>query len=60
MKALDLEAVQAFVMVADLKSFTRAAEAMDTTVSIHAVTETPERNSFFTRPSFYFSVPNSG
>jgi DNA-binding transcriptional LysR family regulator len=33
MKALDLEAVQAFVMVADLKSFTRAAEAMDTTQS---------------------------
>lgn len=33
MKALDLEAVQAFVLVADLKSFTRAAEAMDTTQS---------------------------
>jgi DNA-binding transcriptional LysR family regulator len=33
MKALDLEAVQAFVMVADLCSFTRAAEAMDTTQS---------------------------
>src|SRR5262252_1744401 len=31
MSALDLEAVQAFVLVADLKSFTRAAEAMDTT-----------------------------
>jgi DNA-binding transcriptional LysR family regulator len=33
MRALDLEAVQAFVFVADLKSFTRAAEAMDTTQS---------------------------
>lgn len=34
MKALDIEAVQAFVLVADLKSFTRAAEAMDTTQSM--------------------------
>src|SRR5262249_47852340 len=33
MSALDLEAVQAFVLVADLKSFTRAAEALDTTQS---------------------------
>jgi DNA-binding transcriptional LysR family regulator len=33
MKALDLEAVQAFVLVADLKSFTRAAEAMETAQS---------------------------
>jgi DNA-binding transcriptional LysR family regulator len=33
MRTLDIEAVQAFVMVADLKSFTRAAEAMDTTQS---------------------------
>lgn len=33
MKALDLEAVQAFVLVAELKSFTRAAEMMDTTQS---------------------------
>jgi DNA-binding transcriptional LysR family regulator len=33
MKALDVEAVQAFVLVADLRSFTRAAEAMDTTQS---------------------------
>jgi DNA-binding transcriptional LysR family regulator len=33
MKALDLEAVQAFVLVADLKSFTRTAEAMDSTQS---------------------------
>jgi DNA-binding transcriptional LysR family regulator len=33
MKALDLEAVQAFVLAADLSSFTRAAEAMDTTQS---------------------------
>src|SRR6266700_613266 len=33
MKALDLEAVQAFVLVADLNSFARAAEAMDTTQS---------------------------
>ncbi|MDR3435284.1 LysR family transcriptional regulator [Telmatospirillum sp.] len=33
MKTLDVEAVQAFVLVADLKSFTRAAEAMDTTQS---------------------------
>ncbi len=33
MKALDVEAVQAFVLVADLKSFTRAAEAMETTQS---------------------------
>jgi DNA-binding transcriptional LysR family regulator len=37
MKALDLEAVQAFVMVADLKSFTRTAEAMDTTQSAVSV-----------------------
>src|SRR6201991_5182147 len=33
MKALDVEAVQAFVLTADFKSFTRAAEAMDTTQS---------------------------
>jgi len=33
MKALDIEAVQAFVLTADLKSFTRAAEALDTTQS---------------------------
>jgi DNA-binding transcriptional LysR family regulator len=33
MKALDLEAVQAFILTADFKSFTRAAEAMDTTQS---------------------------
>ena len=33
MKALDVEAVQAFVLGADLNSFTRAAEAMDTTQS---------------------------
>jgi DNA-binding transcriptional LysR family regulator len=33
MKALDLEAVQAFVFAADLRSFTRAAEAMNTTQS---------------------------
>jgi DNA-binding transcriptional LysR family regulator len=33
MKVLDIEAVQAFVLTADLKSFTRAAEAMDTTQS---------------------------
>src|SRR5882724_5329349 len=33
MRALDVEAVQAFVLAADLKSFTRAAEAMDTTQS---------------------------
>lgn len=33
MKALDLEAVQAFVLVADLNSFTRAAEAMASTQS---------------------------
>src|SRR5215471_4385368 len=32
-KALDLEAVQAFVLTADLKSFTRAAEAMETAQS---------------------------
>ena len=33
MKALDIEAVQAFVLVADLSSFTRAAQAMETTQS---------------------------
>lgn len=33
MKVLDVEAVQAFVLVAELKSFTRAAEALDTTQS---------------------------
>ena len=33
MKPLDLEAVQAFVSVADFKSFTRAAEAMGSTQS---------------------------
>jgi DNA-binding transcriptional LysR family regulator len=33
MRALDLEAVQAFVLVADLNSFTRAAEALATTQS---------------------------
>jgi DNA-binding transcriptional LysR family regulator len=33
MKTLDIEAVQAFVLTADLQSFTRAAEAMDTTQS---------------------------
>ena len=33
MKGLDVEAVQAFVLAADLKSFTRAAEVLDTTQS---------------------------
>jgi DNA-binding transcriptional LysR family regulator len=33
MKALDIEAVQAFVLTADLKSFTRAAEALESTQS---------------------------
>jgi DNA-binding transcriptional LysR family regulator len=33
MKALDIEAVQAFILAADLNSFTRAAEAMDSTQS---------------------------
>lgn len=33
MKALDIESVQAFVLVADLASFTRAAEAMESTQS---------------------------
>jgi DNA-binding transcriptional LysR family regulator len=33
MKALDIEAVQAFVLTAELRSFTRAAEALDTTQS---------------------------
>jgi len=33
MKALDLDAVKAFVLVADLQSFTRAAEALDSTQS---------------------------
>ncbi|QEI08738.1 LysR family transcriptional regulator [Pigmentiphaga aceris] len=33
MKPLDVEAVQAFLMVAELKSFTRAAELMDSTQS---------------------------
>lgn len=33
MKALDLDAVKAFVLVADLQSFTRAAETLDTTQS---------------------------
>ena len=33
MKSLDVEAVQAFVLAADLNSFTRAAEAMDTSQS---------------------------
>jgi DNA-binding transcriptional LysR family regulator len=33
MKALDIEAVQAFVLIADLSNFTRAAEAMDQTQS---------------------------
>jgi DNA-binding transcriptional LysR family regulator len=32
-KALDLDAVKAFVFIADLKSFTRAAEILDTTQS---------------------------
>ena len=33
MKSLDLDAVQAFVLVADFKSFTRAAEALGSTQS---------------------------
>ena len=33
MRALDLEAVQAFVLIADLRSFTRAADILDTTQS---------------------------
>jgi DNA-binding transcriptional LysR family regulator len=37
MKALDVEAVQAFVLVADLKSFTRAAEALGSTQSAVSV-----------------------
>jgi len=34
MKPLDIEAVQAFVLVAELKSFTRAAEVLATTQSV--------------------------
>jgi len=37
MRTLDLDGVQAFVLVADLKSFTRAAEAMNTTQSAISV-----------------------
>lgn len=33
MKALDLDAVKAFVLIADMQSFTRAAQALDTTQS---------------------------
>src|ERR1700752_5333896 len=33
MRTLDVEAVQAFVLTADFKSFRRAAEALDTTQS---------------------------
>ena len=33
MKVLDLDAVRAFVLVADLRSFTRAADSLDTTQS---------------------------
>src|ERR1700746_3929425 len=33
MRTLDIESVQAFVLTADFKSFTRAAEALDTTQS---------------------------
>ncbi|MBN3814779.1 LysR family transcriptional regulator, partial [Paraburkholderia sp. Ac-20347] len=33
MKPLDLDAVRAFVLVAELRSFTRAADALDTTQS---------------------------
>lgn len=33
MKALDLDAVKAFVLIADLQSFTRAAQMLDTTQS---------------------------
>lgn len=34
MKMLDIDAVQAFVLTADLQSFTRAAEALDTTQAV--------------------------
>lgn len=37
MRALDLEAIQAFVLVADFKSFTRAAEALASTQSAVSV-----------------------
>jgi DNA-binding transcriptional LysR family regulator len=37
MRSLDLEAVQAFVLVADFKSFTRAAEALGSTQSAVSV-----------------------
>jgi len=37
MKSLDIEAVQAFVLTADLQSFTRAAEVLDTTQSAVSV-----------------------
>lgn len=39
MKALDIEAVQAFVHVAELKSFTRAAEVMDMSQSAGSLCE---------------------
>jgi DNA-binding transcriptional LysR family regulator len=49
MRTLDVEAVQAFVLVADLKSFTRTAEAMDITQSALSLKiEGPFRNR---RPS---------
>lgn len=37
MRALDIDAVRAFVLVADLRSFTRAAEAMDVTQPVVSV-----------------------
>lgn len=37
MKALDIEAIQAFVLVADLHSFTRAAELLNTNQSVISI-----------------------
>jgi hypothetical protein len=36
MKSLDLDAVKAFVLTAELQSFTRAADALDSTQSASA------------------------
>ena len=62
MKALDIEAVQAFVLVADLNSFTRAAEAMDTTQSavslkIKRLEDGLGRRLLWSEPRGWFACP---
>src|SRR5690242_17949227 len=59
MKTLDVEAVQAFVLAADLNSFTRAAEALDSTQSAVSL-KIKRLEGRKTRPEAFGANPTPG